>query len=62
MLSKIHDDLELLKRDMAQIKEIITLRPQLRKEVINQVNEARKRVAKGTFVRNKDLLKEFELE
>lgn len=62
ILHKIHEDLELLKRDMAEIKEIISLEPELREEVITQAEEARKRISKGQFVRNKDLLKEFGLE
>ena len=59
ILNKIHEDLELIKRDMAEIKEIISLEPELLEEVIEQVNEARKRISKGQFIRNKDILKEF---
>jgi len=59
VLNRIHEDLELLKRDMAEIKEIISLEPELLEEVIEQVNEARKRISKGQFIRNKDILKEF---
>ena len=62
VLHKIHEDLELLKRDMAEIKEIIHLQPELREDVIKHVEEARKRMAQGKFVRNKDILKEFDLE
>lgn len=61
-LHKIHEDLELLKMDMAEIKEMISLQPELREEVITQVKEARKRISKGQFIRNKDVLKEFGLE
>ena len=59
VLNRIHEDLELLTRDMAGIKEIISLEPELLEEVIEQVNEARKRISKGQFIRNKDILKEF---
>ncbi len=59
VLNKIHEDLELLKRDMAEIKEVIRLEPELRKEVIQQVEEARERIAKGQFVSNDAILKEF---
>jgi len=59
VLNRIHEDLELLKRDMAEIKEMISLEPELREEVIEQVQEARKRISKGQFIRNKDILKEF---
>lgn len=59
VLHKIHEDLELLKQDMAEIKEMISLQPELRAEVITQVKEARKRISHGKFVRNRDILKEF---
>ena len=59
VLNRIHEDLELLKRDMAEIKEIISLEPELLEEVIEQVQGARKRISKGRFIRNKDILKEF---
>ena len=59
ILEKIHKDLELLKRDMAEIKEVIRLEPELQEEVIEQVKEARERIAKGQFISNDDILKEF---
>lgn len=59
VLNKIYEDLELLKRDIAEIKEVIRLEPELREEVIKQVQEARERIAKGQFVTNGDILKEF---
>lgn len=62
LLEKIHEDLEDLKKDMAELKEVIRLKPDLKEEVVWQVNEARQRIAKGNFVKNKDLLKEFDLE
>lgn len=62
VLDKIHEDLELLKQDMAELKDLISLQPELRAEVIAQVKEARKRISKGQFTRNKDVLEEFGLE
>ena len=62
VLTKIHEDLELLKQDMAEIKHVIRLEPELREEVIQQVEEARERIAKGQFVSNEDILKEFDPE
>tara|TARA_Y100000310_G_C20571200_1_gene758128 strand:- start:14 stop:217 length:204 start_codon:yes stop_codon:yes gene_type:complete len=62
VLDKIHEDLELIKRDMAEIKEVIKLEPELRDEVIKQLQEARERISKGQFVSNEDILKEFDLE
>jgi len=62
ILNKIHEDLELLKRDMAEIKQVIRLEPELREEIKLQVQEARERMVKGRRVSNTDLLKEFGLE
>jgi len=62
ILTKIHEDLEILKHDMAEIKEVIKLEPELREEVIEQVKEARERIVKGQFVSNEDILKEFDVE
>ncbi len=61
ILNKIHEDLELLKQDVAEIKEVIKIEPELREEIIQQVQEARKRIAAGKFVKNKDILKEFDV-
>lgn len=62
ILNKIHEDLELLKREMAEIKQVIRLEPELREEIKLQVQEARERMVKGRRVSNTDLLKEFGLE
>ena len=62
VLHKIHEDLELLKKDVAEIKEVILIEPELREEVKAKVAEARKRVSQGNFVRHEDLLKEFGIE
>ncbi|MEK6899772.1 MAG: hypothetical protein AABX05_01480 [Nanoarchaeota archaeon] len=62
ILTKIHEDLELLKKDMAEIKQVIRFEPELRKEIKLQVREARERMIKGKGVPNKDILKEFGLE
>ncbi len=62
VLIKIHEDLESLKEDMAEIKQVIKLEPELRDDIIIQVQEARERIAKGKFVCNEDILKEFGIE
>ena len=62
MLTKIHEDLELLKKDVAEIKQVIWIEPELREEVKQKVLEARERMANGKFVRNEDMLKEFGVE
>lgn len=58
-LNKIHEDLEILKQDMAEIKEIIKIDPEVKEEIKEQLKEARERIAKGEFVSNEDILKEF---
>lgn len=62
VLNKIHEDLELLKREVLEIKTAISLEPELKSRVKRQVEGARKRIAAGEFVSNKDVLKEFGLE
>ena len=62
LLNKIHEDLELLKKDVNQIKIAINLEPELRDKIKERVKEARARIAKGDFVSNEEVLKEFELE
>ncbi|HLC97736.1 MAG TPA: hypothetical protein VJC21_03065 [Candidatus Nanoarchaeia archaeon] len=62
VLSKIHEDLELLKREMMEIKQLIRFEPELRTEIIGRVQEARQRLAKGEFVSNAAILNEFDLE
>ncbi len=62
ILNKIHEDLEILKHDMAEIKEVIKLEPELREGVIERIKEARERISKGQFISNEEMLKEFDLE
>ena len=62
VLCKIHEDLELLKRDMATIKEIIEIVPEVKEEIQQRVQEARARIVAGKFVRNEEILKEFGIE
>jgi hypothetical protein len=61
VLLKIHEDLELLKRDIAEIKEAIHLDPELKKEIKQRVAEARERIAKGQFITHEQMLNEFDL-
>ncbi|MBI2139405.1 hypothetical protein HYU14_00660 [Candidatus Woesearchaeota archaeon] len=61
LLIKIHEDLETLKRDVAAIKSSIHLEPPLIGDVKRKVKEARERIAKGKFVSNDEILKEFDL-
>lgn len=61
VLNKIHEDLELLKKDVSEIKTAINLEPELREEIKQQVKGARERIAKGKFVSNDEMLKEFNL-
>ena len=61
VLSRIYEDLESLKRDVSEIKMAINLEPELRDEIKEQVKEARERIAKGQFISNEEMLKEFGL-
>ena len=62
ILIKIHNDLEILKQDISEIKQVMNLEPKLKKEVIEQVKNARERISKGQFVSNEKILEEFDLE
>ena len=62
VLTKIHEDLEILKKDVSELKQVIHLQPELREEIKLQVQEARKRRAQGKFVQNKEILQEFNVE
>ena len=42
-IQMIHEDLEALKRDFAELKALL-LEPTLRKEIVEKVKEARKRM------------------
>ena len=62
LLNKIHEDLELLKRDISEIKMAINMEPELRDEIKEQIKEARARISKGEFVSNEEILREFGVE
>ncbi len=61
VINKIHEDVESLKRDIAEIKEMIKLNPELKEEIKQNIQEARERISKGKFISNEDMLKEFGL-
>ena len=61
-LETIHRDLETMKRDIGQIKVAISLEPELKEEIKQQVKEARERIAQGKYVSNKKMLTDFEIE
>lgn len=62
ILSKIHEDLESLKRDISEIKAAINLEPELKEEIKEQVKAARKRISKGEFISNEEVMSEFEMK
>ena len=62
ILNKIHEDLESLKRDITEIKVAINLEPELKEEIKQQVNAARKRISKGEFISNEEVMSEFEMK
>ncbi len=53
----IHEDLETLKRDFAELKALF-LEPKLKKEIIEKVKEARKRM-ETSYLPNDEIKKEF---
>ena len=61
-MKDIKNDLELLKKAVAEIKVAINLEPELKEEIKQQINEARKRMEKGEFISNEEILKEFSIE
>lgn len=56
-IGMLHEDLETLKRDVAELKALL-LEPTLRKEVMEKIKEARERMKKN-HVSNDDIKKEF---
>lgn len=60
-LEMIHEDLEAIKREIAEIKKAILLEPELREEIIAQVQEARKRM-KTEYVTHEEVMSEFDVE
>ena len=58
-LNKIHQDVEFLKQQIAEVLHLIKIEPELREEIKLQVQEARERIAQGKFVSNEEILKEF---
>ncbi len=61
LLMKIHEDVEVLKRNVEELRAVIVESPEIREEIREKVESARRRIAKGIFVKNEDLLKEFGL-
>lgn len=60
-LDKIHEDLEFLKKAISEIKIAISLDSELREEIKERVAEARKRMKKGDYISNEDIIKEFDV-
>ena len=56
-INMIHEDIEILKRDVAEIKAIL-LEPSIRKEIVEKIKEARERMKKN-YVSNDEIRKEF---
>jgi hypothetical protein len=61
-LKTIHNDMELLKKAVAEIKIAINLEPRLEEKVKQQVQKARERISRGVFISNEEMLKEFDLK
>jgi len=61
-ISRISQDLELLKKAITEIKVAINLEPELKEEIKQRVKEARCRISDGEIISNEDILKEFDLK
>jgi hypothetical protein len=57
-IEMLHEDLETLKKDVAELKTLLLLEPTLKQEIIVKLKEARERMKK-TYVSNDDIKKEF---
>ena len=57
-IKMIHEDLEGLKKDVAELKALLFLEPKLKKEIVANVKEARERMKK-VYVSDRDIKKEF---
>ncbi len=57
-LETIHKDLVTLKRDVDEMKKLLYTEPELREEVVKEVEAARERM-KTEYVKHEDIVKEF---
>ena len=57
-IQMLHEDLEELKGDFAELKALLISQPKLREEIVTRVEEARERMEKN-YVSNLDIKKEF---
>ena len=60
-LEMIHEDLEILKREIVEMKKVIFSEPELREEIIDRVREARERM-KTEYVTHEEMMNEFGVE
>jgi len=61
-LKTIHNDLEFLKKAVAEIKVAVNIEPALKDEVVQKVKDARERISEGKFLSNEEVLKEFNIK
>ena len=57
-IEMLHEDLEGLKKDVAELKALLISEPKLREEIMVKVREARERMKK-THIPHEDIKKEF---
>lgn len=57
-IEMLHEDLEVLKKDVAELKALLISKPKLREEIVAKVKEARERMKK-THISNEDIKNEF---
>lgn len=57
-LKTIHNDLTTLKKEMEEMKNLLYSEPELREEVVREVEAARERM-KTSYAKHEAILKEF---
>ena len=58
-IETLHKDMKELKREVHEIKELLTRDPELREEIVRQLLEARK-TPKSQYVSHEEMRREFE--
>lgn len=57
-LQTIHKDLLTLEKEIEELKNLLYMEPELREEIIEEIEAARERM-KTEHIEHKDILKEF---
>ncbi len=57
-LQQLHKDMEELKKEVCEIRDLLLHEPELREDIIEQIKKARKEI-KNNFVTHEQMMKEF---